>query len=139
MHSRCPYKNELAQCTIPKVWTRHYAYIIIVSNNTISPIIAKYVADLSQRRNGTLGGHDVGQVMQRVQTANNVVPYTVTMQCQMKYGNMKLHIQRSAGNWPALRPQSGCSDVCMAQREFLHTEENVKLECIPTRIMNRRV
>ena len=100
---------------------------IIVSMNTISPIITKDVADLSQRWIGTLGGHDVGQVMQRVQTAKNVVPYTVAMQCEMKYGNMKLHIQRSAENWPALRPQSGCSDVCIAQREFLHTKEKCEI------------
>ena len=38
----------------------------------------------------------LGQVMQRVQTTNNVVPYVVTLQCEMEYTNTTMYMLRSA-------------------------------------------
>ena len=81
----------MAQCTAPEIWTRHHAYHNVFFIITISPTTTKDIADLSQRCIGTLGRRDVGQGVQRVQFANNVVPYSVTMQGEheiWKYGNV---------------------------------------------------
>ena len=108
---------ELTQSTIPGNWTRHHAYNLIVFKNTFSQLWNKYSGSVS-----TPIGH-TGQTY-RGESYHHyrppIMPSLMVWPCNVKWNtNVELYIPRSADNCRALRPQSGCSDVCIAQRELI--------------------